>query len=311
MPFLDKITRGLQKTRDALFGRVASVFQRGRQLTESDYEALEAALLRADVGPATTDRILAGVKKRLSDSAFIGAPADAMRDAIQVILRDGGRTVAPGTRGEETVPSATVRPHVTLVVGVNGTGKTTTIAKLANRYKQAGESVLLVACDTFRAAAADQLEVWAERAGVEMVKQKPGADPAAVAFDGMARAKSRNVDRAIVDTAGRLHVKSNLMAELEKIRRVIEKALPGAPHETLLVLDATVGQNGLAQAREFDRALNLSGIALAKLDGTAKGGIIFAIARDLHLPIRYVGTGEKLGDLAEFDARQFVQALFS
>jgi len=307
--FLDKITRGLQKTRDALFGRVAALFQPGRQLEESDYEALEAALLRADVGPATTDRILTGVRNRLSDSAYSGAPADAMRDEIQVILRNGGRAMAPGTRGEETVPSAIARPHVTLVVGVNGTGKTTTIAKLASRYKQAGESVLLVACDTFRAAAADQLEIWAERAGVEMVKQKPGSDPAAVAFDGMARAKSRNVDRAIVDTAGRLHVKSNLMAELEKIRRVIGKAVPGAPHETLLVLDATVGQNGLAQAREFDRALKLSGVALTKLDGTAKGGIVLAVADSLKMPIRWIGVGEGLDDLIPFDPAEFAAGL--
>ena len=309
MAFLDKITRGLQKTRDALFGRVAALFQPGRQLEESDYEALEAALLRADVGPATTDRILTGVRNRLSDSAYSGAPADAMRDEIQVILRNGGRAMAPGTRGEETVPSAIARPHVTLVVGVNGTGKTTTIAKLASRYKQAGESVLLVACDTFRAAAADQLEIWAERAGVEMVKQKPGSDPAAVAFDGMARAKSRNVDRAIVDTAGRLHVKSNLMAELEKIRRVIGKAVPGAPHETLLVLDATVGQNGLAQAREFDRALKLSGVALTKLDGTAKGGIVLAVADSLKMPIRWIGVGEGLDDLIPFDPAEFAAGL--
>jgi len=307
--FLDKITRGLQKTRDALFGRVAALFQPGRQLEESDYEALEAALLRADVGPATTDRILTGVRNRLSDSAYSGAPADAMRDEIQVILRNGGRAMAPGTRGEEAVPSAIARPHVTLVVGVNGTGKTTTIAKLASRYKQAGESVLLVACDTFRAAAADQLEIWAERAGVEMVKQKPGSDPAAVAFDGMARAKSRNVDRAIVDTAGRLHVKSNLMAELEKIRRVIGKAVPGAPHETLLVLDATVGQNGLAQAREFDRALKLSGVALTKLDGTAKGGIVLAVADSLKMPIRWIGVGEGLDDLIPFDPAEFAAGL--
>jgi len=217
--------------------------------------------------------------------------------------------MAPGTRGNETVPSAMARPHVTLVVGVNGTGKTTTIAKLANRYKQAGESVLLVACDTFRAAASDQLEIWAERAGVEIVKQKPGADPAAVAFDGMARAKSRNVDRAIVDTAGRLHVKSNLMAELEKIRRVIERAIPGAPHETLLVLDATVGQNGLAQAREFHRALTLTGLALTKLDGTAKGGIVLSVADSLQVPIRWLGVGEGMDDLIPFDPGEFAAAL--
>ncbi|HKW50945.1 MAG TPA: signal recognition particle-docking protein FtsY [Candidatus Eisenbacteria bacterium] len=309
MSFLDKVTQGLQKTRDALFGRFAAVFQPGRKLEEADYEALEAALLRADVGPPTTDRILKGVKNRLADAAFSGDPREALRGEIESLLRNGGRAVAEGTVSFPRVPPATARPHVTLVVGVNGTGKTTTIAKLASRYKQSGESVLLVACDTFRAAAADQLEIWAERAGVEMVKQKPGADPAAVAFDGMARAKSRNVDRVIVDTAGRLHVKSNLMAELEKIRRVIEKALPGAPHETLLVLDATVGQNGLAQAREFDRALKLSGVALTKLDGTAKGGIVLAVADSLQMPIRWIGVGEGLDDLIPFDPAEFAAGL--
>ncbi len=309
MSFLDKITQGLQKTRDSFFGRVAAVFQPGRKLTDEDYESLEAALLRADVGPTTADRILTGVKKRLSDSAFSGDPVEVLRAEVELLLRDGGRAVAEGTVSFPRVPGATARPHVTLVVGVNGTGKTTTIAKLANRYKQAGESVLLVACDTFRAAAADQLEIWAERAGVEIVKQKPGADPAAVAFDGMARAKSRNVDRAIFDTAGRLHVKSNLMAELEKIRRVMERALPGAPHETLLVLDATVGQNGLAQAREFDRALKLTGLALTKLDGTAKGGIVLAVADSLRLPIRWLGVGEGMDDLIPFDPGEFATAL--
>jgi len=307
--FLDKITQGLQKTRDSLFGRVAAVFQPGRKLTDEDYEALEAALLRADVGTSTTDRILTGVKTRLADSAFSGVPLDAMRLEVESLLRDGGRAIAEGTVSFPRVPGAIARPHITLVVGVNGTGKTTTIAKLANRYKQAGESVLLVACDTFRAAASDQLEIWAERAGVEIVKQKPGADPAAVAFDGMARAKSRNVDRAIVDTAGRLHVKSNLMAELEKIRRVIERAIPGAPHETLLVLDATVGQNGLAQAREFHRALTLTGLALTKLDGTAKGGIVLSVADSLQVPIRWLGVGEGMDDLIPFDPGEFAAAL--
>lgn len=198
---------------------------------------------------------------------------------------------------------------MTLVVGVNGSGKTTTIAKLANRYKQEGQSVLLVACDTFRAAAGDQLEIWAGRAGVEIVKQQPGADPAAVAFDGMARAKSRGVDRVIVDTAGRLHVQANLMAELSKIRRVIERAIPGAPHETLLVLDATVGQNGLNQAREFGRVLHVTGLALTKLDGTAKGGIVLAVAGSLGTPIRWIGVGEGMEDLLPFEPAEFAAAL--
>ena len=192
---------------------------------------------------------------------------------------------------------------------MNGSGKTTTIAKLASRFQRAGESVLLVACDTFRAAAADQLEVWAGRAGVEIVKQKPGADPAAVAYDGMARAKSRGVQRVLVDTAGRLHVKVNLMEEVKKIRRVIEQQIPGAPHEVLLVLDATTGQNGLNQARDFGQALGVTGLALTKLDGSAKGGVALAITDTLKLPIRWVGVGEGMEDLVPFQASEFAQAL--
>jgi fused signal recognition particle receptor len=294
--FFRKITEGLKKTRDAFVERVSDVLRPGKKLEPEDYEALEAALLRADVGPATADRILEDVKRRLDSGA--GDPAAALREAVRAV-------VEPRAAPEAAPP----RPHVTLVVGVNGTGKTTTIAKLAHRYKEAGDSVLLVACDTFRAAAGDQLEIWAERAGVEMVRQASGADPAAVAFDGMARAKSRNVARAIVDTAGRLHVKANLMAELDKIRRVIERGIPGAPHETLLVLDATVGQNGLQQAKEFGRVLPITGIALTKLDGTAKGGVVLAIADALKIPIRWVGVGEGMDDLVPFDPEEYAAAL--
>ena len=303
MKFFGKITDGLKKTRDAFVGRVQSVFQPGKKLEPEDYDALEAALLQADVGPETTDKLLEDVKKRLADRTSEGEPSEALADAVRAVLVQDGAGVAAA--GE--VPGA--KPHVTLVVGVNGTGKTTTIAKLAQRYQKEGASVLLVACDTFRAAAADQLEIWAERAGVEIVKQKAGSDPAAVAFDGMVRAKSRNVDRVIVDTAGRLHVKQNLMAELEKIRRVIERGIPGAPHETLLVLDATVGQNGIRQAKEFDRALKLSGIVLTKLDGSAKGGIVLAIADSLKIPIRWVGVGEQIDDLVPFDAAEYATGL--
>lgn len=296
MQFFKKITEGLKKTRDAFVERVSDVFLPGKKLEPEDYEALEAALLRADVGPATADRILEDVKERLAKGA--DEPATALREAVRSIVEP------------PAVPAASIpRPHVTLVIGVNGTGKTTTIAKLAHRYKEAGDSVLLVACDTFRAAAGDQLEVWAERAGVEMVRQASGADPAAVAFDGMARAKSRNVERAIVDTAGRLHVKANLMAELDKIRRVIERGIPGAPHETLLVLDATVGQNGLQQAKEFGRILPVTAIALTKLDGTAKGGVVLAIADALKIPIRWVGVGEGMDDLVPFDPEEYAAAL--
>ncbi len=300
MGFFDKIKQGLGRTRDALFGQVAAVFAPEHKLTEEDYETLEGALLRADVGPAATDRILGGVRTRLAEAAKARepvSPLDALRAEVEAIL------AAPPP------PDDTARPHVTLIVGVNGTGKTTTIAKLARRYKEAGSSVLLVACDTFRAAAADQLEIWAGRSGVEILRQKEGADPAAVAFDGMARATSRGVERVIVDTAGRLHVKTNLMAELEKIRRVIARAVPGAPHETLLVLDATTGQNGLAQAREFEKAVPLTGVVLTKLDGTAKGGVALAIAETTRTPIRWVGVGEGMEDLLPFDAKDFAGAL--
>jgi len=297
--WLDKITQGLKKTRDTLFGQVSSVFQRGRELSEEDYEALEAALLRADVGPATTDKLIAGIRRRLADPSFAGDAEEALRAEIESVL----------SAGENDASHAGSAPYVILVVGVNGSGKTTTIAKLADRFKQAGESVLLVACDTFRAAAADQLEIWAQRAGVEIVKQKPGADPAAVAYDGMARAKSRTVQRVLVDTAGRLHVKVNLMEEVKKIRRVIEQQVPGAPQEVLLVLDATTGQNGLNQAREFGQALGVTGLALTKLDGSAKGGVALAIADTLRLPIRWVGVGEGMEDLIPFDASEFARAL--
>jgi fused signal recognition particle receptor len=297
--FLDKITQGLKKTRDTLFGQVASVFQHGRELSEGDYEALEAALLRADVGPATTDKLLAGVRSRLADRAFEGDAREALRRGIEGILSVGGSDLSPGGPP----------PYVILVVGVNGSGKTTTIAKLADRFKRAGDSVLLVACDTFRAAATDQLEVWAGRAGVEIVKQKPGADPAAVAYDGMARALSRGAGRVLVDTAGRLHVKINLMEEVKKIRRVIEQQIPGAPHEVLLVLDASTGQNGLNQARDFGQALGVTGLVLTKLDGSAKGGVALAIADTLNLPIRWVGVGEGMEDLVPFQASEFARAL--
>ena len=300
MGFLDKIKQGLGRTRDALFGQVAQVFSPDHKLTDEDYTALEAALLRADVGPGATDRILEGVRARLTRSAKANAPADPL-DAL--------RAEVEGLLGAGPPAALDARPHVTLVVGVNGTGKTTTIAKLAHREKAAGRSVLLVACDTFRAAAADQLEIWANRSGVEILRQKEGADPAAVAFDGMARAVNRGVERVIVDTAGRLHVKANLMSELEKIRRVIGRAIPGAPHETLLVLDATVGQNGLAQAREFEKAVPLTGIVLTKLDGTAKGGVALAIVEATRTPIRWVGVGEGMEDLVPFDAKEFAAAL--
>ncbi|HEY6572128.1 MAG TPA: signal recognition particle-docking protein FtsY, partial [Candidatus Eisenbacteria bacterium] len=246
------------------------------------------------------------------DSGYKGTPVEALRSAVELLLSDATRAAASraaASAGAASASEAIPKPFVTLVVGVNGTGKTTTIAKLAHHHRQQGEAVLLVACDTFRAGAANQLEVWAKRAGVEIHRQAEGADPASVAFDGIATAKARGADRVFVDTAGRLHVKANLMAELEKIRRVIGKAQPGAPHETLLVLDATTGQNGLAQAREFDKALTLSGLALTKLDGTAKGGVVLAIAETLKLPILWVGVGEGMDDLIPFDPAEYARGL--
>jgi fused signal recognition particle receptor len=314
MGIFDRIREGLKKTRDAVAEQAATVFQPGHKLTDEDYESLEAALLRADVGPAATDRILEGVRDRLAGRKA-DTPAEAVRAEIEGVL-DGARSsgaaagagAAAGVGAVATKPSPG-SPHVVLVVGVNGTGKTTTIAKLAHRWKAAGEKVLLVACDTFRAAASDQLQVWADRVGVEIHRQSEGADPAAVAYDGIARAKSLGATRVIVDTAGRLHVKANLMAELEKVRRVIDRAVAGAPHETLLVLDATTGQNGLAQVREFQKALPVTGLVLTKLDGTAKGGVALAIAETLKLPIRWVGVGEGMEDLIPFDAKEFAAAL--
>jgi fused signal recognition particle receptor len=313
MGIFDRIREGLKKTRDAVAEQTAAVFLPGHQLSDEDYESLEAALLRADVGPAATDRILEGVRRRLAERKS-DTPADAVRAEIERVLSAASPSgsAAGGAGSKETGTSAKPSPgapHVVLVVGVNGTGKTTTIAKLAHRWKASGEKVLLVACDTFRAAASDQLKIWADRVGVDIHRQSEGADPAAVAFDGMARAKSLGATRVIVDTAGRLHVKANLMAELDKVRRVIDRAVTGAPHQTLLVLDATTGQNGLAQVREFQKALPVTGLVLTKLDGTAKGGVALAIAETLKLPIRWVGIGEGMEDLIPFNEREFAAAL--
>jgi fused signal recognition particle receptor len=258
-------------------------------------DALEDALLTADVGLGATELILDAVR---ADSH--GTIGERVERTITRILLD--------------VPAPleiTTRPHVVLIVGVNGTGKTTTVGKLARLYQAAGKSVMVCAADTFRAAAVEQLAVWAERAGVDLVRAQSGADPAAVTFDAVSAARARGRDVVLVDTAGRLHTRTNLMAELDKIRRVVGREVPGAPHEVLLVLDATVGQNGLVQAREFMAASGVTGIVLTKLDGTAKGGIAVAIAHDLKLPIRYVGIGEGLDDLLPFDAAAYVDALFT
>jgi fused signal recognition particle receptor len=298
--FRNKLGAGLAKTRDAWFKPVRRLFA-GRALDENFWLNLEELLIGADVGVETTEKLLERLRRRVREDALIG-PEEVRRafedELIRVLSVDG---TGLNLRRDG--------PAVILVVGVNGSGKTTTIGKLAHMLRSQGRRVIVAAADTFRAAAIDQLRVWAERAGAELVAHQPGADPAAVVYDALQAAKARGAGAVIIDTAGRLQTKVPLMEELKKVRRVIEKADGRAPDETLLVLDATTGQNGLSQARHFAEAVGLTGIVLAKLDGTAKGGIVFAIADRLKIPIKFVGTGEKVEDLAPFDPRAFVAAL--
>jgi fused signal recognition particle receptor len=297
--FFSRIKQGLAKTAqqirerlsDASSSPAASGGRPAASAVADTAEAIEDALIAADVGLPATDRILTAVRASRDGS---------LRERV-------GREVRRILTDVAAVSETGARPHVVLVVGVNGTGKTTTVGKLANLYRSSGRTVLVCAADTFRAAAVEQLAVWTARAGAELVRAQPGADPAAVTFDAVAAAKARVV---LVDTAGRLHTRANLMAELDKIRRVVGREVPGAPHEVLLVLDATVGQNGLVQAREFLTASGATGIVLTKLDGTAKGGVAIAIAHELKLPIRYVGLGESLEDLVPFAVDAYVDALF-
>ena len=295
------LEEGLARTRQGVFARIGQIFRRGG-LSEADWEELEALLIEADVGVQTTMEVVQALRRRVREEGI--HDPEMLRRALAGELRAILETARPSS-----IPPEPGIPYVILVVGVNGVGKTTTIAKLAYRYRRQGKSVLLAAADTFRAAAIEQLQVWGERAGVPVLAHQPGADPGAVAFDALSSALARGIDVVIVDTAGRLHTKHNLMQELEKVRRVIQRKIPSAPHQVLLVIDATTGQNGLAQARLFTSAVQVTDLALAKLDGTAKGGIVFAIVRELGLPVTYVGTGEKLEDLADFDAERFIQAL--
>jgi fused signal recognition particle receptor len=294
--------RGLAKTRAGLFGRLLPILGRPR-LNPDEVDSIEAALLGADVGIRTTTRLVEVLQRR-SDGR-----ETSLHDRLEREIRD--ILDAPVSSAPRSEASPMTTPHVIMVVGVNGVGKTTSIGKLAARYARAGRRVLLVAADTFRAAAAEQLAVWAERTGGDLVRHQQGADPGAVAYDGIRAALARHADVVIVDTAGRLHTKSNLMEELRKVRRVIGREIPGAPHETLLVVDAVTGQNGLAQARAFLEQLEVTGVILTKLDGTAKGGIVLAIAGELQLPIRFVGVGEAVDDLREFDAEEFAHALLA
>jgi len=298
----ERLKAGVRRTREALGERLEGLLAGKKRVDESLLEELEYLLITADVGVKTVSELLELVRQQAARGQIqdAGEVRDLIRQHLLEVLQAAER---PPARVSEP-------PAVILVVGVNGTGKTTTIGKLAHRLRQEGGQVLLCAADTFRAAAIEQLEIWGERAGAEVIRQKPGADPAAVLFDALQAARSRKIDYVIVDTAGRLHTKSNLMAELEKMRRVAARVVPGAPHEVLLVIDATTGQNGLEQARKFTETCGVTGLVLTKLDGTAKGGIVVAIARELGLPIRYVGVGEKIDDLLPFDPAKFVDSLF-
>jgi fused signal recognition particle receptor len=307
---------GLTRTKRGFFRQVVSLFEVD-EITEDIWEDLETILIQADLGVDTTVTLVERLRERvrvdnLKKPQYI---YEALQDELTEMLLKPERDMRakqPASAGSnDGATPDEARPYVILVVGVNGVGKTTTIAKLAKFYRDRGKSVLIAAGDTFRAAAIDQLEIWAERVGAPLIRHEPGADPGAVVFDAVESAKARGSDVLIIDTAGRLHTKINLMEELRKVKRIIQKQMPGAPDETLLVLDATTGQNGLQQAKVFTDIAEVTDVAVAKLDGTAKGGIVFAIARELKLPIRFVGTGEKLTDLAEFDARQFVKALFA
>lgn len=291
-----KLAQGLTRTRESIAATLGGLGRAGK-VDEEAIETLEAGLLAADLGPELTAEVIGVVRERAADDA--GGIVDAVRATLRGALDDDARV------------ERTTKPHVIFVVGVNGGGKTTTVGKLAALERAAGRSVMIVAADTFRAAAIEQLERWSQRSGAEFVKQREGADPAAVVFDALKAASSRGVDTVLVDTAGRLHTKTHLMAELEKLGRVARREVQGAPHEVLLVVDATTGQNGLVQAEEFTRVTRLTGVVLTKLDGTAKGGVALVIQRKVGVPVRYVGVGEGLDDLLVFDPDAYVDGLLA
>jgi len=299
---LERLKSGVEKTRAGLVSRLEDALAGKKEIDADLLDELEYTLISADIGVPTTNEILERIRQQV-DRRLVGDAAELRGLIRQHLLEILQSTERPVAHVDEP-------PAVVMVVGVNGAGKTTSIGKLANRYKAEGRAVLLCAADTFRAAAIEQLEIWGERTSTEVIRQQPGADPSAVLFDALQAARARKTDYVIVDTAGRLQTKANLMAELEKMRRTAGRVIPGAPHEVLLVLDATTGQNGLEQARRFTETSGVTGIILAKLDGTAKGGVVVAIARELNLPIRYVGIGEKADDLLPFDPEKFIASLF-
>jgi fused signal recognition particle receptor len=301
--FFQRLKGGLTKSRETWVQKIGSIFQ-NREWDEQSLDEMEESLLTADVGVKATQKLM-DTLRGLSPSGSEDLAQDMsaqLQQAIVKLLQDSAAI--------PKLEALSVRPWVVLFLGVNGVGKTTTIGKLAAQYKTSGKKVLLVAGDTFRAAAVEQLEAWARRAGVELIKHRAGSDPSAVVYDGIQAAKSRGIDVLLIDTAGRLHTKVHLVEELKKVRRVIAREQPGAPHETLLVLDATTGQNGLQQAKVFKEATDIDGIVLTKLDGTAKGGVIISIQEELAVPVRYIGVGEDVEDLQPFEAERFVEALF-
>ena len=302
--FLERMKEAVTRTRESLNERIDDLVSMGKEIDRDTLDDLEATLISADLGVATTASVLEALRAKV-DRKQIGNVEELKRVLKEEILK------ILNVADQRPVRKVDGEPEVILVVGVNGTGKTTSIGKLAYALRTQGKTVLLAAADTFRAAAIEQLEIWGDRTGVEVVKNKPGGDPSAVLFDALKAAKARNTDYVIVDTAGRLHTKSNLMTELEKMQRTARRFIPSAPHETLLVMDATTGQNGLQQARLFTQSAGVTGIVLTKLDGTAKGGVVVAISKELGLPVRYVGVGEKVGDLLPFNAKDFVDSLFN
>ncbi len=300
MSFFDKLKAGLKKTKDSIFGQINDIFKAFVKVDEEMLEELEEVLIASDVGVNSTEEIIEKLRDTIKERR-ISEPEDAKTALIEIIEE---------TIGENEGLKLSTSPSVILIIGVNGVGKTTSIAKIANCLKNEGKSVVLAAADTFRAAAIDQLEIWAGRAGVPIVKHSEGSDPAAVVFDACSYAKSHGSDVLIIDTAGRLHNKANLMNELSKISRVIERELPGCDKETLLVLDAVTGQNAISQAKEFIKTSDITGIVLTKLDGTAKGGMIISVKKELGIPVKFIGVGEQMEDLQKFDKAQFTRALF-
>ena len=300
MSFFQKLKQGLQKTKNAFFGRIDGIFRSFVRIDEDFFEELEELLISADVGVETTEYILDALRERIKDEREKD-PENIKKMLFDILLE---------TIGEGEGLSLTTKPSVIFVIGVNGVGKTTSIGKIAAELKRQGKRVIVAAADTFRAAAADQLAVWCDRAGVDLVRQAAGADPASVVYDAVSAAKSRGCDVLIVDTAGRLHNKKNLMDELAKMNRVLGRELPTADVETLLVLDAATGQNGVNQAKEFKNAASITGLILTKLDGTAKGGVVISVKRELGFPVKFIGVGEQIDDMKPFDAEEYIRALF-